>query len=224
MASRNIDDLNPHMRCNKCGEDKPTPEFSLKRGKPTPQCKKCTAEYAKAWHQENKERRNLRARELGKINAEQNRARQRKWVSENRATANAYSAKYRLNNLEKARASVDRWAEQNKDHKLACYSAWASRNKEKVLRRNRERQHAKIRAIPSWFGEFDTFVFEEALLLSDLRMAATGVEHNVDHMVPLKSKYVCGLHCASNFAVIPALENKAKGNRYWPDMGEHNGL
>jgi hypothetical protein len=42
----------------------------------------------------------------------------------------------------------------------------------------------------------------------------------VDHIIPLKSDFVCGLHCHTNLRVITAEENKAKNNRYWPDMPE----
>jgi hypothetical protein len=40
----------------------------------------------------------------------------------------------------------------------------------------------------------------------------------VDHVVPLKSPLVCGLHCEDNLSPIPATDNTRKGNRWWPDM------
>lgn len=51
-----------------------------------------------------------------------------------------------------------------------------------------------------------------------LRSAATGISFEVDHVVPLVSPYVCGLHNAFNLAVIPAIVNRSKGNRWWPGM------
>lgn len=69
---------------------------------------------------------------------------------------------------------------------------------------------------------FDRELFElvehEAYALKHLRKAATGIEWDVDHIVPLQSKIVCGFHNEFNLAVITAKENNAKRNYYWPNM------
>lgn len=46
----------------------------------------------------------------------------------------------------------------------------------------------------------------------------TGLPHDVDHIVPLVHPLVCGLHWEGNLQVVPAEDNRAKGNRQWPDM------
>ena len=61
--------------------------------------------------------------------------------------------------------------------------------------------------------EYDTFVFEEALKLCQLREIATGFKWNVDHIVPLNHKIACGLHVADNFQVVPARWNFQKMNK-----------
>ena len=41
---------------------------------------------------------------------------------------------------------------------------------------------------------------------------------HVDHIVPLQSALVCGLHCEANLEIIPGAANEAKKNYWWPDM------
>lgn len=42
----------------------------------------------------------------------------------------------------------------------------------------------------------------------------TGVDHDVDHIVPIVSRVVCGLHCEQNLRVIPSSENRSKSNSF----------
>lgn len=91
--------------------------------------------------------------------------------------------------------------------------AWRQANPEMVKAQSKRRRAAKLNRIPKWFGELDRFVFEEASSLLDLRRAATGVDWNLDHMVPMQGKLVSGLHVWNNAQVIPASLNKGKGNR-----------
>ena len=91
----------------------------------------------------------------------------------------------------------------------------------KHYRNHKSESHAKAKErkarqrdrIPAWFGEFDRFVFEEAYSLLPVRKAATGIDWHVDHMLPMRSRKVSGLHVGVNAAVIPAELNLKKGNR-----------
>lgn len=77
------------------------------------------------------------------------------------------------------------------------------------------RRVAEERATPSWANQDEIRkICEETAALQ----AATGVKYHVDHIVPLRGKTVCGLHCEANLQALPALENISKGHRKWPDM------
>lgn len=49
---------------------------------------------------------------------------------------------------------------------------------------------------------------------------ATGVEHVLDHIVPLTHPYVCGLTVPWNMQIMTRLQNAAKSNRWNPDQLE----
>lgn len=70
-------------------------------------------------------------------------------------------------------------------------------------------------ATPKWADvEKIMSVYAEAARLT----RETGIVHHVDHIVPMKSKIVCGLHWEENLRVLTRSENCSKNNRYWPDM------
>lgn len=46
----------------------------------------------------------------------------------------------------------------------------------------------------------------------------TGERYERDHIVPLHSEIVCGLHVEWNLRIIHWLENAKKGANWWPDM------
>lgn len=82
-------------------------------------------------------------------------------------------------------------------------------------RKNANRRAAKLQATPKWASEsLILAMYEECQLKSE----ETGIVHHVDHIVPLISDIVCGLHSEDNLQILPALDNLSKGNRHWPDM------
>ena len=107
------------------------------------------------------------------------------------------------------------WATANPEKQAARVKSWAAANPAKVTMKAGRRRASRLLATPLWANEF---IISEAYELAQMRTKVTGIVWHVDHVVPLTSKLVCGLHCEHNIRVIPGSENIAKNNRYWPDM------
>lgn len=83
-----------------------------------------------------------------------------------------------------------------------------------------KRRAVKRNAVPNWLTEWDEFVIDELYDLAQKRTKTTGILWHVDHIIPLQSKLVCGLHVPANLQVIPAKDNLRKGNSY-DGTGKH---
>lgn len=106
-----------------------------------------------------------------------------------------------------------RFCEQNKDK----VKKWSKRYQQKNLHifaaNNAKRKATKLKATPKWLSKEDRWLITEIYDLCRRRTFATGVPWQVDHIVPLQSKDVCGLHVPWNLRVILGKENRAKGNK-----------
>lgn len=181
--------------CTKCGVSKDLSLFSpnkkCKDGLQT-QCRSCRAEYTGKWKLANPEK-----------NAEYS----RNWKLANPTTHIEYSRKWKLTNPEK-----------NKQYS----KNWKKNNPEKNSENRSKRRASELNEIPNWTNtEFEQFAIEEMYKLARLRTKLTGAQHHVDHIVPIKSNIVQGLHCLANLQILEAKENLAKGNRYWPNMPDY---
>jgi hypothetical protein len=166
--------------------------------------KSAIAPRRKAYRAENKEAIAARKRAEYSANRDAYAARNKRnrEAPGNREKAMEYARQYYQDNRERLDEANQRWETENADRYKSI------RAKHSAIRRA-----AELRAVPFWYGEFDAFVEEEAHHLRILRNEATGIEWHVDHMVPLRCKVASGLHCASNFQVIPAGPNISKSNK-----------
>lgn len=158
--------------------------------------KKYNAEY-RALH---KERLTIQRAEYYQANKERLDARNRGWAASHKEVIRTRMAKWRKSNRELANYRVELHRQNNKE-----------RYAEKARRRYAE----KIGARTLWSNAF--FV-SEIYHLAKLRTSMTGIKWTVDHIVPLTSQIVCGLHAHTNLRVIPSEENIKKHNRHWPEM------
>lgn len=74
-----------------------------------------------------------------------------------------------------------------------------------------EKQRLLKHATPDWANK-DTIreIYENAVKLS----VETGKRYEVDHIVPIKNKLVCGLHVEHNLRIVTFEENRSKSNKF----------
>jgi ribosomal 50S subunit-associated protein YjgA (DUF615 family) len=76
-----------------------------------------------------------------------------------------------------------------------------------------KRHAAKLRRTPPWVDlEAIRALHAEARRLT----LETGVEHHVDHVIPLQGRLVSGLHVHTNMQILTGSENSRKWNRFEP--------
>lgn len=81
----------------------------------------------------------------------------------------------------------------------------------KSTKNNIRYYQALYQATPIWFEKESVKKFYKK---------AQQFGFTVDHIVPLRNKCVCGLHCYHNLQVLELEINLSKSNHHWPDMWE----
>ena len=114
-----------------------------------------------------------------------------------------YQQNYKVNNLEKHQES-SRKATQK----------WKSKNRARATAWENAREAGKIKATPAWLSEFDKIKITCLYQVARMRSEESDQMWHVDHVVPLRSKKVCGLHVPWNLQVIPAKDNMLKSNKF----------
>jgi hypothetical protein len=182
--------------CSCCGTEK-SAEFFYARGNGlTSDCKECCKKKAMEYRAKNKASIKERRKDRQQIDSE----RRRVWGQANKERLASY---------------MREWRTENKDRELAIAKASRERRIERILQSNKERVDWVKQATPPWA---EKWILAEAKKLARLRTKVTGTQWEVDHIVPIKSPKVCGLHAFTNIRVVPKAVNAAKRNLYWPDM------
>lgn len=139
------------------------------------------------------------------------------WINAHPKEHNAHTKKWAELNPEKVYEKGHRWWKNNLEQHAANTSAWHKSHRPMMNAALARYKATRLQATPAWANEF---FIEEAYDLAARRTKLLGFKWDVDHIVPLQSRIVCGLHVENNLQVVPSKINQSKGNRYWPDMSQ----
>jgi hypothetical protein len=213
--------------CRKCGLEKELEEFKTKRSCPSGKentCKECDNIRKRFWeliHPEKvaEARKRFKHSEKGKLAA-------KKWESSKKGKALRLKMLKKYWASEKGKAVGRRSCKKYKHTEAGRKTQqkyWGSIKGKAVLKRYatsakgkinsyvvmNKRRAVKKKAAPKW---------ADKNIIKELYTRAKLLGLEVDHIVPLNSPIVCGLHTPDNLELVSRIENRKKGNRVWPDM------
>jgi len=91
--------------------------------------------------------------------------------------------------------------------------AWRERNQLYVRSDTKARRRKHRQATPLWLTRQQKTEIRQIYQIAITMTKTTGERYVVDHIVPLRSEVVCGLHVPWNLRVITQEENLKKSNR-----------
>lgn len=212
------------------------------------ECKECRSARRKARYQSNRDIELAVNRAWKAENKERLAETNKRWKIENKDYYAAQQKDYRSTRLDLISEYNKQWYLENRDRKLHLGRLWYLNNKEYKDAQNRHwrkdnpekvRQLAriyrmvnadksrwftaayrarKLQATPLWLSEESIQEVLDFYTAARMFQTYTGIDYQVDHIVPLQGETVCGLHVPWNLQLLPSFDNQSKGNRYWPDM------
>lgn len=176
--------------CTKCGKKKQPNEFSIRNSRPSGRnswCKSCVSERDKEYYQHNREKILERQKQYDSLHKEEKRERNLQYQKDNAEKLNEYNRQYYSDNKERILPVLN----------------------ERKMRKNAK----KLDATPKWLSNQHIAdmksIYKACKKISD----KTGVKHEVDHIIPLISDIVCGLHVPWNLQILPKSQNASKRNK-----------
>ena len=182
--------------CSKCKESKPLLDFYVDKQKKdgiSSHCKLCNKKSKKTYYLKNVKKINLKHKKYNLNKSEEIKTYIKNYYSENSK---------RLKKLAKIKY------DQNPTKYFFTRKNWNAKNRSKLNARDAKRRAMELNATPVWFEK-------EKVALVYKKAKEWGFE--VDHVIPLQGKNVCGLHCWSNLQLLNKSLNRSKSNREYPN-------
>lgn len=144
------------------------------------------------------------------------------WQNSNEKRAEYFTA---YNKQEAVKEAKSMWYEANKEQvinaaktrpveQLRAYrNTWKENNKTQVRADTKARRRKHREATPKWLSRKQKSEIRQLYQIAITMTQTTGEQYVVDHIVPLRSHEVCGLHVPWNLRVITQEENLKKSNK-----------
>lgn len=133
---------------------------------------------------------------------------QRSFRARNAESVREYQREYQRAYYHSKLKNDPAYIEQNRK----CAADWYKENPERAKLTAKahctKRRGLIAKAMPGWANAgLIKAIYAEAVR----KTKETGIQHEVDHIIPLRGKKVTGLHCEANLRVVTKAENRSKG-------------
>ena len=189
-------------------------------------------EYNKKYYQANKEKLAGKLAEYRAANKERLAAHRKANYEANKEQVAAYAKAYRGANKEKVHAYERERYIANREKKIAAVRAYRQAHKEsgraytqayqqanpgKMSAKTAKRRSARLQRTPNWLTPEDYRAIRTLYETAAALTKSTGIEHHVDHIIPLQGRTVSGFHCPTNLQILTQSENCSKNNKFTGD-------
>lgn len=150
-----------------------------------------------------------------------------KKIKNSSSSSKKYQKEYRKENRSKHVEYSREYYRENKESLLQQQKEYYSKNKDAYYARAAERRALKVSRSYNCFSEEVLRIYKECRQInSKLSMCVssditTDMQYHVDHIIPLKSDFICGLHIPTNLDIIEGRENVSKQNKFTPYAINH---
>lgn len=187
--------------CKTCNKDKDLSEFykdkKLSDGH-TSDCKFCVK---------------IKVADYKARNREKVLEKKRQYNSENRNKQSVWHKEWREKNREYFNEICRKWSENNPDRRAEISSKSAKKYPEKRAKNAAARRARVANAMPKWLTQDQLLQIEAVYSKARQLTIETGIQHEVDHIIPIAGKTACGLHVPWNLQILKISENRKKHNK-----------
>lgn len=135
------------------------------------------------------------------------------YKNNNREKVRLSSREYKRKNSDKIYADRQRYYLENKEREIENCTNWRTNNLDKFNAGRSKRYAAQFLCTPRWLTKQHLIDILAFYTKAKELTKATGVKHDVDHIIPLQGKFVIGLHVPWNLQVLTKSENSSKRNK-----------
>jgi 5-methylcytosine-specific restriction endonuclease McrA len=142
------------------------------------------------------------------------------------AQGNAARAEYfrEYNRREDVKSRKNEWYQENREQviqaaatrpaqvKRAYRNAWKEMHKVQIRADTKARRRKHRDATPTWLTRKQKSELRQLYQIAIIMTQTTGEQYVVDHIYPLRSDVVCGLHVPWNLRIITQQQNLQKSN------------